>query len=161
MSIPAGSRYVPIKDTSVGGIIMLRNRTTDAEEIIELVAAGGPKLEEEAEPEPPEPFEYTEDWDFERWKRAGTGLSANFRLLCVVLSDIIVESPVHLRSTMHTEKSGVVGYSCDIKKLCRCSHLDPHNIVNSTTEMFHLHRLIQRALQEFFFTRGYFSTKGW
>jgi len=60
--MPAGSRYVPLKDVTVGGIIMLKNaRPTEDEEIIELVAAGGPKPDEEAEPEPPEPFEYTED----------------------------------------------------------------------------------------------------
>jgi 26S proteasome regulatory subunit N2 len=62
MSLPPGSRYVPLKDISVGGIIMLKNvRPTETEDIIELVAAGGPKVEEEAEPEPPEPFEYIED----------------------------------------------------------------------------------------------------
>lgn len=27
-----------------------------------LFSAGGPKIEEEDEPEPPEPFEWTEDW---------------------------------------------------------------------------------------------------
>jgi len=42
--------------------MMLKNaRPTEDEEIIEHVAAGGPKPDEEAEPEPPEPFEYTED----------------------------------------------------------------------------------------------------
>jgi len=62
MSMPAGSRYVPLKDITVGGIIMLKNaRPTEEEEIIEHVAAGGPKPDEEAEPEPPEPFEYIDD----------------------------------------------------------------------------------------------------
>jgi len=62
MSMPAGSRYVPLKDVTVGGIIMLKDaRPTEDEEIIELVAAGGPKPDEEAEPDPPEPFEYTDD----------------------------------------------------------------------------------------------------
>jgi len=62
MSMPAGSRYVPVKDITVGGIIMLKNaRPTEEEEIIELVAAGGPKPDEEAEPDAPEPFEYIED----------------------------------------------------------------------------------------------------
>jgi len=62
MSMPAGSRYVPLKDVTVGGIMMLKNaRPTDDEEIIELVAAGGPKPDEEAEPEPPEPFEYIDE----------------------------------------------------------------------------------------------------
>jgi len=31
------------------------------EELVEPVAAMGPKVEEEAEPEPPEPFEYVEE----------------------------------------------------------------------------------------------------
>ena len=62
MSMLPGCRYTLIKDITGGGIVMLKNaRPSEAEDIIELVAAGGPKLEEEAEPEPPEPFEYTED----------------------------------------------------------------------------------------------------
>ena len=62
MSLAAGSRYVPLKDITVGGIILLKNaRPTEDEEIIELVAAGGPKPDEEAEPEPPEPFEYIDE----------------------------------------------------------------------------------------------------
>jgi len=62
MSMPGASRYVPLKDITVGGIIMLKNaRPSEDEEIIELVAAGGPKPDEEAEPEPPEPFDYVED----------------------------------------------------------------------------------------------------
>ena len=42
---------------------MLRNlKPGETEDIIEHVAAGGPKAEEEEEePEPPEPFEWTED----------------------------------------------------------------------------------------------------
>jgi len=62
MTMSSGSRYVPLKDVTVGGIIMLKNaRPSEDEEIIELVAAGGPKPDEEAEPEPPEPFEYVDD----------------------------------------------------------------------------------------------------
>ena len=61
MSVASGSRYVPIKELSHGGIIMLKdgNRTAP-EELVQPVAAGGPKVEEEAEPEPPEPFEFLE-----------------------------------------------------------------------------------------------------
>lgn len=60
--MPEGSRYVPVKDVFNGGIILLRNnKPGEQEEIIEPVAAGGPKIEEEDEPEPPEPFEWTED----------------------------------------------------------------------------------------------------
>jgi 26S proteasome regulatory subunit N2 len=62
MSMPTGSRYIPLKDISVGGIIMMKNaRPTENEDIIELVAAGGPKGEDEVEPEPPEPFEWNDD----------------------------------------------------------------------------------------------------
>lgn len=64
LHMPKESRYQPIKDLQIGGIIMLRD--TDALEpvkIVQNVPAGGPKMEEEEEdePEPPEPFEYTED----------------------------------------------------------------------------------------------------
>jgi len=62
LSMPTGSRYIPLKEISVGGIIMMKNaRPTESEDIIELVAAGGPKGEEEVEPEPPEPFEWNDD----------------------------------------------------------------------------------------------------
>lgn len=61
LTLPDG-RYVPVKDVSNGGIIMLSNtKPEEQEDIIEPVAAGGPKTEEEEEPEPPEPFEWTED----------------------------------------------------------------------------------------------------
>ncbi|XP_048744052.2 26S proteasome non-ATPase regulatory subunit 1-like [Ostrea edulis] len=60
--MPEGSKYSAVKDVSHGGIILLRNsKPGEQEEIIEPVAAGGPKIEEEEEPEPPEPFEWTED----------------------------------------------------------------------------------------------------
>lgn len=62
LSLASGSRYIPLKDISTGGIIMLKNaRPNDAEEIIELVAAGGPKIDEEVEPEAPEPFEWSDE----------------------------------------------------------------------------------------------------
>jgi len=62
ISLPEGCRYTALKDVSAGGIIMLKDSTpNESEEIIESVAAGGPKVEDEEEPEPPEPFEYTED----------------------------------------------------------------------------------------------------
>ncbi|EZA54812.1 26S proteasome non-ATPase regulatory subunit [Ooceraea biroi] len=57
-----GSNYVPVKDIQIGGIVMVKHMQTDAEEeLVEPVAAFGPKPEEEKEAEPPEPFEYTED----------------------------------------------------------------------------------------------------
>lgn len=62
LQMVAGSRYRPMKDLSVGGVILLRDsRKADPEDIVQPVAAGGPKVEEEKEPEPPEPFEYEED----------------------------------------------------------------------------------------------------
>lgn len=62
LSLPEGCRYAPLKEVSCGGIIMLKDSTpNETEEIIENVAAGGPKAEDEEEPEPPEPFEWTED----------------------------------------------------------------------------------------------------
>lgn len=56
-----GSRYTPVKEIVIGGIIMLKdNKSSEPEQIVEHVQAGGPKIEEEKEPEPPEPFEYSE-----------------------------------------------------------------------------------------------------
>jgi len=57
------ARYQPLKDLSCGGIIMLKDTQSDQPEVIvETVKAGGPvKEEEQAEPEPPEPFEWIED----------------------------------------------------------------------------------------------------
>lgn len=61
VSMPEEARYKPIKDLNVGGIMMLADlKAEDPEEIVEPVKAGGPKIEEEKEPEPPEPFEYTD-----------------------------------------------------------------------------------------------------
>lgn len=62
IQMPEGSRYTPLKDINIGGIIMMNNsKKTEQEELVEPVVAGGPKLEDEEEPDPPEPFEYTED----------------------------------------------------------------------------------------------------
>lgn len=53
---------------SIGGIIILKDTSADMEELVEPVAAHGPKIEEEEqEPEPPEPFEYIDDQDPEVW----------------------------------------------------------------------------------------------
>ena len=55
------SRYTPVKDLSTGGIIMLKDtKKSEPEELVEPVQAGGPKVEDEKEPDPPEPFEYVE-----------------------------------------------------------------------------------------------------
>jgi len=51
---------------SYGGIIVLKNKSEDEpEDILEPVAAGGPKSQNDDEadgdePQPPEPFEYVE-----------------------------------------------------------------------------------------------------
>ncbi|KAF5287752.1 hypothetical protein FQA39_LY15772 [Lamprigera yunnana] len=60
ITINDGSQYVPMKDVSIGGIIMARNLKPGEEELVEPVAAFGPKADDEKEPEPPEPFEWTE-----------------------------------------------------------------------------------------------------
>lgn len=55
-------KYKPLKDIVIGGIVLLKNNTGEPCEIVEPVAVK--KLasdDEEPEPEPPEPFEYTED----------------------------------------------------------------------------------------------------
>merc|ERR1712241_608562 len=61
-------KYRPMKDLSIGGVIMLDRSTEigvdEKEEIVEpiLVNRGGASSEEsEEEPAPPEPFEYKED----------------------------------------------------------------------------------------------------
>ncbi|PSN40672.1 26S proteasome non-ATPase regulatory subunit 1 [Blattella germanica] len=54
------SNYLPLKNPAIGGIIMVRNVRpgTIEEELVEPVAAFGPKADEDDEPEPPDPFEY-------------------------------------------------------------------------------------------------------
>ena len=63
ISLNKSCRYQPLKEVSAGGLIMLRDNQSDVPEtLVETVKAGGPaKVEEENEPEPPEPFEWTED----------------------------------------------------------------------------------------------------
>ncbi|XP_057651046.1 26S proteasome non-ATPase regulatory subunit 1 [Diorhabda carinulata] len=61
ISLNDSSQHVAMKDVSIGGIIMVRNLKSGEEELVEPVAAFGPKGEDEKEPEPPEPFEWTED----------------------------------------------------------------------------------------------------
>ncbi|KAF2361483.1 Proteasome/cyclosome repeat [Trinorchestia longiramus] len=60
--MPDNARYVPVKEVSIGGIILMRDSTPDTnQELVQPVPAMGPKTEEENEPEPPEPFEYVEE----------------------------------------------------------------------------------------------------
>lgn len=61
ISLPEG-RFTPVKHVSNGGIILLKDSSSEEQKIVQNIAAGGPKKEEEEEePEPPEPFEYTDE----------------------------------------------------------------------------------------------------
>lgn len=64
LSMPEGSRYKPIKEITIGGIVMVADtKSNEDEELVEPVSAGGPTAENEEgdEPEPPEPFEYVDE----------------------------------------------------------------------------------------------------
>merc|ERR1712107_176884 len=67
VSLEEGSKYRPMKDLSIGGVIMLDRAELGADEKKRLVEpilvnkAGASKEDEEEEPTPPEPFQYTED----------------------------------------------------------------------------------------------------
>lgn len=63
LSFVDNSSYEPLKDVTIGGIVMVRHSKagTEEEQLVEPVAAFGPKPDEDKEPEPPEPFEYTDD----------------------------------------------------------------------------------------------------
>ncbi|XP_041981183.1 26S proteasome non-ATPase regulatory subunit 1 [Aricia agestis] len=61
ISIVDGSGYTPLKDVTIGGIVMLNHTGEGEQALVEPVAAFGPKTEEEKEPEPPEPFEYLDE----------------------------------------------------------------------------------------------------
>uniref|UniRef100_A0A5S6R326 26S proteasome non-ATPase regulatory subunit 1 n=1 Tax=Trichuris muris TaxID=70415 RepID=A0A5S6R326_TRIMR len=60
MTLPEDCRYEPVKSLKSGGIIVLRDKEVDKEE--ELVEIVKPAVdgEESDEPEPPEPFDYSE-----------------------------------------------------------------------------------------------------
>lgn len=63
ISIVDGQSYVPLKEVTIGGIIVTQRtaKSTDNEELVEPIAACGPKGDDAKEPEAPEPFEYIED----------------------------------------------------------------------------------------------------
>lgn len=64
ISIVDGQSYTPLKDVTIGGIIVTQrnSKAGDAEEVlVEPIAACGPKNDDAKEPEAPEPFEYNED----------------------------------------------------------------------------------------------------
>ncbi|XP_026468281.1 26S proteasome non-ATPase regulatory subunit 1 [Ctenocephalides felis] len=59
ITIAEGTNYTPLKDVSIGGIVMVKHDATGDQTLVEPVAAFGPKPEtEEKEPDAPEPFEY-------------------------------------------------------------------------------------------------------
>jgi len=63
--ITNSKRYAPLKDLSIGGIILMSDKSPDVkEEFVELMSAGGPGAETTDsgdEPEPPEAFEWSDD----------------------------------------------------------------------------------------------------
>lgn len=63
ISLESGSRYQSLKPISSGGILMLKDTQSEKpEELIEPIVVVLPgQDDEEDEPSPPEPFEYTED----------------------------------------------------------------------------------------------------
>lgn len=62
LSVADGQFYEPMKDVTIGGIIVFQHTgKTEDQELVEPVAAFGPMNDDEKEPEPPEPFEYIED----------------------------------------------------------------------------------------------------
>jgi 26S proteasome regulatory subunit N2 len=62
ISVAEGAPYQPIKDVTIGGIIMMQYTSQNEQVLVEPVAAYGPKSTDDAkEPDAPEPFEYVED----------------------------------------------------------------------------------------------------
>ncbi|KMZ06560.1 26S proteasome non-ATPase regulatory subunit 1 [Drosophila simulans] len=62
LSVIDGQSYEPLKDVTIGGIIVFQHTgKAEDQELVEPVAAFGPMNDEEKEPEPPEPFDYIED----------------------------------------------------------------------------------------------------
>jgi 26S proteasome regulatory subunit N2 len=59
------TKYKPVKDISIGGMVMLENVSGEEDTIVEpmVVVKTSDKAEQDegAEPEPPQPFMYTED----------------------------------------------------------------------------------------------------
>lgn len=64
LSLPTDCRYQPLKSVNIGGIILMKDsKESEPEDLIEpLPASATDSVEDEGdEPEPPEPFEYTDD----------------------------------------------------------------------------------------------------
>lgn len=61
ITIVEGQNYTPLKDITIGGIIMMQCTGKTDQDLVEPVAAYGPKNEDAKEPDAPEPFEYSDD----------------------------------------------------------------------------------------------------
>merc|ERR1712241_1100123 len=62
ISLEEPTKHKPVKDLSIGGIIMVKriDGSEENEAIVEPVTIAKAVVDSEDEPEPPEPFEYTE-----------------------------------------------------------------------------------------------------
>ncbi len=61
ISLEEPASYKPVKELNIGGIIMVKRTSKDGEEkIVEPVSIDKALVKSEDEPDPPEPFEYTE-----------------------------------------------------------------------------------------------------
>lgn len=60
ISLEQPAKYKPIKDISIGGIVMMSKLGADPEDLVKPVEMKKSTVETEDEPEPPEAFEYTE-----------------------------------------------------------------------------------------------------
>uniref|UniRef100_A0A2M4A5L8 26S proteasome non-ATPase regulatory subunit 1 n=1 Tax=Anopheles triannulatus TaxID=58253 RepID=A0A2M4A5L8_9DIPT len=61
ISIAEGTPYTPLKEVTIGGIVMMKHTSGGEQVLVEPVAACGPKNDDLKEPDAPEPFEYVED----------------------------------------------------------------------------------------------------
>lgn len=64
ISLVDGQSYIPLKDITIGGIIVTQRNAKPGdvdETLVEPIAACGPKSDDAKEPDAPEPFEYTEE----------------------------------------------------------------------------------------------------
>lgn len=63
VSVVDGLHYQPVKDVTIGGIVMMKYSSANEQTLVEPVAAYGPKSNDvdAKEPDAPEPFEYIED----------------------------------------------------------------------------------------------------
>lgn len=62
ISLVEGTPYQAIKDVTIGGIVMMKYGSTNEQQLVEPVAAYGPKSTDDAkEPDAPEPFEFIDE----------------------------------------------------------------------------------------------------